>query len=192
MVSSLLKQFTTEVHLNLEKKLISKIKLIRSAKDYSNILQIFYGYFGPLEKKIDEYLDKEILPDYLLRRKSAAILYDLKTLNIDISNDAAINEELPQIDNSFQALGALYVLEGSTLGGKTIAKMIESTIGISNSLTFFKSYGNDTMSMWNIFKSVLNNLDLTEPQRKEVLISAKDTFIKFENWIEKNDSRKKL
>lgn len=188
MLSAELKQSTSNVHLHLEQKLISKIKAIYSVNDYSTILQIFYGYYSPLEKRINESLDKEILPDHFLRRKSESILNDLKTLNIVVPDNIAGNKELPHIVNTFQALGALYVLEGSTLGGKTIAKMIGSKPGISsNSLTFFESYGDNTMNMWNTFKSALNGLDLTELQRNEVLASAKDTFIKFENWIEKND-----
>jgi heme oxygenase (biliverdin-IX-beta and delta-forming) len=48
--------------------------------------------------------------------------------------------------------GAVYVLEGSTLGGAILAKHFSQTHGLTRDagLRFFTSYGTDTAQMWNL------------------------------------------
>ena len=67
--------------------------------------------------------------------------------------------ELPSIRSHQHALGALYVIEGSTLGGKIISKMISHQIPSTDGhgLTFFNSYGDDTITMWERFKVILDD-----------------------------------
>ena len=60
---------------------------------------------------------------------------------------------LPGIENEVQAQGALYVLEGSTLGGRGITKMLlrQCPWLTLQKLTFFNGYGAGTGPMWLSF-----------------------------------------
>jgi len=63
-------------------------------------------------------------------------------------------EFLPEIKNTAQAFGALYVIEGSTLGGQIIKKMVQKQLCMegNNGLSFFDGYREATSDMWQVFK----------------------------------------
>lgn len=91
---------------------------MKSIDDYVLLLQSFYSYFGGLEKLINRHIRLHILPDYQQRRKADLVAADLSTLGAKVPLMAS-EDCLPKIANTAEALGALYVMEGSTLGGTT-------------------------------------------------------------------------
>jgi heme oxygenase len=98
--------------------------------------------------------------------------------------------DLPEYRNYLQAFGALYVLEGSTLGGPYISKMIQKQLDKPDmeGLSFFNSYGDETGMMWDRFKVVLDRQADNEAEQNVILQSANETFQKFKSWINKQDS----
>jgi len=156
MLSEKLKENTKLNHQQLEKKLVTFMRSIRSREDYVQLISLFYSFFGGLELAIDANFDRSGLPDYQLRRKTAALADDLAQLGATLPALAGKNE-LPTINGHLQALGALYVIEGSTLGGKIISKMMAQQLGLINNegLSFFSGYGAETENMWQIFKTAL-------------------------------------
>jgi heme oxygenase len=181
-----LKAETLSNHQQLEKKLISRLKGMKGLEDYIQILQIFYAYFGALEDQINKYIGPDQLSDYSERRKTLSIKNDILDLNGEVP-EKAMGADLPVIENVLQAFGALYVIEGSTLGGQVISKMISKQLGFATDqgLSFFKSYGEETMSMWNSFKLVLERHAETQPQADAITQAANETFGKFRLWMEK-------
>lgn len=186
MFTDKIKEATLEYHQQTEKILVGKMKSMRSKDDYINLLKIFYSYFGGLEQKTSRYINQENLKDYAQRRKTEAIADDLKMLGSTAPKFAG-NGFLPKIDNYLQAFGALYVIEGSTLGGKIISKMIQQHLHIDNGagLSFFNSYGEHTQQMWDEFKAVLNAAVDTDKAEAIVLNAANQTFACFKRWMEK-------
>ena len=65
------------------------------------------------------------------------------------------NPVFPQIRTKAEALGALYVIEGSTLGGKTILKALQSQGISTGDLHFLDPYGKDVGMYWRAFLKVL-------------------------------------
>jgi heme oxygenase len=64
--------------------------------------------------------------------------------------------KFPRPGSRAAALGMLYVLEGSTLGGRLILRMLADR-GISDpDLAFLDPYGHDTGSRWRSFLSVVS------------------------------------
>ncbi|WCT12221.1 biliverdin-producing heme oxygenase [Mucilaginibacter jinjuensis] len=184
MLADNLKEQTLTYHQQLEKKLVSQIKGLNTKEDYLQLLQLFYGYFGGLEDRINLFIDQNILPDHAQRRKTGAIADDILALGGEPVTKAT-GDALPEINNADQALGAMYVIEGSTLGGSIISKMISGKLGLTTGLSFFNSYGENTHQMWDAFKAVLNK----QPAEIEAAITeaANNTFLKFKNWIEQHD-----
>ncbi|WP_207535484.1 biliverdin-producing heme oxygenase [Desertivirga arenae] len=182
-LSLVLKDKTDISHQQLEKLLVGKLKSIAVEADYIEILKKFYGYIKPLEERISKNLDINKVPDYPERRKSDALELDLQYFNT--TSDVSLCDDLPVVTNTYEAIGALYVLEGSTLGGTIISKMVSAKLGLSASegLSFFYSYGSETMKMWEQFKIALNTR-VAEEDWNMVIIGADETFIKFRNWLE--------
>ena len=188
MLSKTLKERTLTAHQELEKKLVAKMRDLGSLADYAKLLQLFHTYFGALEQHVSAFVDETILPDCAARRKSTAILEDLITLDAPVP---PVTTELPEISNTAQALGALYVMEGSTLGGRHIRKMLARQLHMDedHATSFFGGYGEDTDRMWENFKSALDRF--SSPAHDRVIVeSANQTFRTFsrlfDNYYQNN------
>ena len=184
MLSEKLKEFTQHNHQLLEKKLVMKIKLVNNVQDYARLLQLFYGFFGGLELAIDSKINPLFLPDYATRRKSAALAIDLVKMQTTLPVRAT-SIALPNINNHFDAMGALYVVEGSTLGGNFIAQMLTKQAPALKEFSFFIGYGNKTQHMWQLFKQSLDE-PLEYAQAQMVIEGANDTFLHFSNWFDQH------
>lgn len=186
MLSEKLKEHTKQHHQLLEKKMVVQMKSITTQTDYTKLLSLFYSFFGGLELVIDRYIDTTLLPDYSQRRKSAALANDLLELSAQLPL-FALKNDLPEIKDHIQCIGALYVMEGSTLGGKIIAKMMMQQMNVTNmsGLSFFYGYGEQTMAMWQIFKQSID-IPLSGTEQEIIIQSANDTFLQFSNWFDKH------
>ncbi|MEO5500983.1 MAG: biliverdin-producing heme oxygenase [Ginsengibacter sp.] len=183
MLSEELKLKTKEKHQQLEVKIVGAIKAIRQRKDYVDLLQIFAGYFYELEILIKQTLSNNVLPDFSLRRKAAALQADLLSMSASMPERIS-NENLPIIKNNLQAIGALYVMEGSTLGGGVITKIISAKLPAEKAFTFFEGYGEKTIEMWNSFKTSINAISLTKEETAIIIESANETFKKFSLYFD--------
>ncbi|WP_069658105.1 biliverdin-producing heme oxygenase [Arcticibacter eurypsychrophilus] len=188
MLSEKIKISTKNSHQSLENKLIVPMKSIHDRESLSQLLVLFYSFFGGLEININKHIDYTFLPDYADRRKTAALVNDLNQLETALPSLAS-NDDLPEINNHLQALGALYVIEGSTLGGKFISKMVRQQIDlpIVTGLSFFDGYGSNTDSMWQLFKQFMDQ-PLKANEEAMVIQSANDTFAKFSQWVDKTNT----
>lgn len=187
VLSDQIKIQTRLQHQELEGVLIPKIKSIRTGEDYARLLQLFYRYFAPLEKDIGALMDSR-LPDFDQRRKTATILIDLDFLEHK-GNFPTQEFACPKIQNFPQALGALYVMEGSTLGGRIIGNMIGRQLNLHSEagLSFFIGYGDDTKKMWKRFLHILNDPNLSFLEMEEVILSAQFIFIHFTSLVKQQN-----
>lgn len=171
------------MHEELDKALVPYISGIRTIQDYTQLLVAFYGFFKPVYDSIDAHLDVYYLPDYPSRRKPEDILQNLRELD---AHDPAtqICRQVPSIQNNAGAFGALYVMEGSTLGGLMIKKMLTGQLSLSDKqLQFFGGYGKQTRQRWNVFLSAMNTVAQNETEEQALIETAKATFTCFRNWL---------
>jgi heme oxygenase len=184
MLSEKLKENTKVVHIELERILVHKIKSIRTIDDYLEILGGVYRFFAPLEKAIFFQLDKT-LPDAVSRRKSEWIVEDIHYFDPSYSSVTPY-ASTPVIQKPSHAVGALYVMEGSTLGGQMICKMISQKLNLltSRGLKFFSGYEDNTHVMWGNFKKFLNSGNWSQEEEKEAVDTANRTFILFKQSID--------
>ena len=73
-------------------------------------------------------------------------------------------------------LGAMYVVEGSTLGGQYIAKHVEERFGLREGKgnSYFRGYGEHTGSMWRSFKEEM--AALPDSDTEEAIAAARTMF----------------
>jgi heme oxygenase (biliverdin-IX-beta and delta-forming) len=184
MLIEQIRSATAVEHKKLEDRLFPFLNNIQSNEQYAQLLNAFYGYIFPVQEKIAAFIDHSVVPDMNERRNAAYIAADLETLNLPLAGSFA--ETLPDIHDHASAMGALYVLEGSTLGGKIIAKTISEKIEPTEAFRFFRGYGPETGPMWKKFTQYIEH-PLNQLNAKTVVNTATETFrcfgISFENQL---------
>jgi heme oxygenase len=180
----MLKKETAARHIDVEKTMNPLIQDIRSVDDYASLLKIFFGFYFPLQNKISHFVTATDLADINERNLALLVLEDLHSLGQPVT-DLSTCSNLPEISNKAQAFGCLYVMEGSTLGGRIISKWLQKNPFISlqeEQLHFFNGYQEQTGSKWKTFLDALNE----QQDIKAVIDAANETFILFQNWITTN------
>ena len=172
---------TAADHKKLEDRLFPFLQNIHSKEQYAQLLNAFYGYIFPVQEKIAQFIDRNVVTDMDQRRNASLIKNDIHALGLPLNG--TLSTDLPDIFDHPSALGALYVLEGSTLGGKIIAKTISDKSGSTEALSFFKGYGSETGPMWKKFTQYLE-LPLNQQAAETVVHTATETFRRFGTWFE--------
>jgi heme oxygenase len=80
------------------------------------------------------------------------------------------------IASTAAALGALYVLEGSSLGGRLILRDLRGRGADTTGLAFLDPYGDQTGAHWRALIAVLEHELATEAARAEACAGALATF----------------
>ena len=177
MISTELKEGTTDAHIELEKIVVQQLKAIQTSEDYARLLKYFYAFFCEVEKAIAPFMTSEVVPDYSERRNASHLKADIEALGGDVRKDIP-RATAPSISTKYQALGALYVMEGSVLGGRTIVKMLEKN-NIHTGISFFSGYGENTPVLWGRFIESLNQQITGDEHKRQAIQAAKDTFTLF-------------
>lgn len=78
---------------------------------------------------------------------------------------------------SAQALGCLYVLEGSTLGARYISRRLESRLLITEACggAFFHAYGDSAAERWRAFRRFVH-ASIDRSNEEEAVHAARDAF----------------
>ncbi|MBC7388216.1 MAG: biliverdin-producing heme oxygenase [Opitutaceae bacterium] len=156
---------------------------------YITILKKFYTFFSQLEKQLEHTGIEHVLVDYIDRRKAALLIGDLKFLGQKIQMTNA--NVVPKISSLSESFGALYVMEGSTLGGKFISAVLQEklNIGPESGGSFFYGYGMDTSTKWKIFCESLTTYNQKFQEDDQIISTACATFLQFRTWLENINSQ---
>ncbi|OMP81149.1 biliverdin-producing heme oxygenase [[Flexibacter] sp. ATCC 35208] len=184
-----LRERTAALHQDLERTLIPLIKQVNSPEAYIRILQLFYGYYYPLEQYIAAHIDTSFPGGFDNRRKAALLLQDINVINGSPLDPPPTCTDIPEINDNGQALGAMYVLEGSTLGGQVICQIIQRNLPlpeITKALSFFNGYGEESRAKWDSFVLYLEGYHGTDEQKIRLVETAANTFRLFKVWAQAN------
>jgi heme oxygenase len=192
MLIEKIRQQTRPNHEALEHAMSPFIMQVSNVNEYARLLRFFYGYFKPVQRAIDQALDREKLPDYDQRRKPEWILRDLQDLGEKDHAGIPLYTEAPSVNDPAEAIGALYVLEGSSLGGKVICNIIAGNLGIPDKkgLSFFYGYGPAAAVKWKDFMAVINSYTDAEDE-EHIVTKANEVFAGFHQWFRINYSQSK-
>jgi heme oxygenase len=82
-------------------------------------------------------------------------------------------------------LGALYVVEGSTLGGRHLARSLEPLLGSAGNAgrRFFLGRGAETTPAWNAFLARMTSSARTMAEHRETVAAAVRTFSIYQEWL---------
>ena len=188
MIMKRLKDETRSSHQATEKQLDLFNRML-TKQEYAWLLGRFWGFYVPIESKIHRVVGMEELTLNLSARQKKTLLWiDLTSLDWNEPTIQALPlcDDLPVLDSIPQALGCLYVLEGSTLGGQIISRHLQERLGITpdNGGRFFSSYGPAVGSMWKAFCETVTAYS-NSPQIEDTIVdSAIETFAAFGRWFE--------
>lgn len=154
-----------------------------SREDYKNLLKRFYAFYKNFEPKMSEALHVNPIDfDYENRQNTPKLFKDLENLGLREEEISAIGnfDDLPNLDSREKIFGALYVVEGSTLGGQVISRHLKEKFGFdeSNGSAFFSGYGKETGKMWNGFREAITTFAGDEASKNEIIGAANETFDK--------------
>lgn len=172
MLHARLKAETSAAHARLE----TDLGLMRpqlSLADYLRVLQGFHGFHAAAEPALVRRLEN---PGFLDdRRKLAWLEHDLRHFGARGGEPWAAAAEIPRDEPG--AMGMLYVIEGSTLGGQVVSRHLARTLGVSAGQggRYFASYGQQVGSRWRAFLDVLASPALAA-QADAVVLAARATF----------------
>lgn len=175
MLSDTLKKETQQAHDKLETNwFMQKLKAQTFNKeDYAKLLMLLYNFHYIIEPQLFDYEDLQ-MP---LRERCSHLIKDLESLPCTknyLKDYTSIDLEL-KIDTHSKALGALYVLEGSRMGGIFLSQMIRTRFKDEPSLLYFDGLKEQTPSHVQAFKAFLNERS-SIINTQECIQSAKDTF----------------
>jgi len=184
---AMLREATRSLHLSLEMRLAPLLQT-DSLDAYRDLLLTFYGFIPPLEDQILRILGLEAFPTgYELKERRPLLVRDLLDLGFTERQLAALAPcpEVPRIETRHQALGCLYVLEGSRLGGQHLYRQFEASLRISPASggSFLHGEGPRTGLRWRRFIAVLDADPAPEEARLEAVDAACRTFLALEGWI---------
>ncbi len=145
-----------------------------SAAAYAHYLQLMHTVISETEDKIFGLLGA-ILPDLEERRKRQWIESDLQHLEFAPKKFGEVFKT--EISVPF-ALGVMYTVEGSTMGGRYILKNIESALGLSENqgAQYFAGYGHATGKFWKNFLNSLTDYESQTGNTNEIIAGARYAF----------------
>ncbi len=120
--------------------------------------------------------------DWSRRRRAHLFAADLRELGAAPPDDGG--PELPAVEDTDQALGRLYVLEGSTLGGTFISRHLATlpALGPDVRLGAFSPFGAETGAMWHAYRRVTRERVAAGGDADRVVAAARATFTALAAW----------
>ena len=167
-----LREATREAHEEMERSL-NLFHPDFTVEDYQQLLCQWYGFHAAWEPA-SASLFGEPMADFLQVRRKLALLAD------DLGMIAPSSPAPIMWTDRSDALGTLYVVEGSTLGGQLITRKLLDRYGVSS--VFFASYGPDIGRRWQETKQLLDQPPF-EVDDARVIEGARRTFEFLQTWL---------
>jgi heme oxygenase len=150
----------------------------------AQVLDLMHGFWQAAEAGLDRWAaqcpaDAEQL-QWSRRRRTALFADDLARLGAEASVRAP---ELPAVTGTDEALGRLYVLEGSTLGGVFIDRHLAGLPALADvRIRAFSPYGAETGAMWAAYRRATRARIAAGGDAGTVLRAARSTFAALAGW----------
>jgi heme oxygenase (biliverdin-IX-beta and delta-forming) len=173
-----LREQTRPAHVALEaqpqlKKLLSSRLTVL---EYSQLLQAMLAFYRSLEPELvpatAALLERHPDPEYRYLPRAPLLLNDCQALGCVDSGFMPGPGEFRLDGSGAQLLGVLYVLEGSTLGGKLIASHLARTLGLSegSGASFFHNHQGERS--WMAFRRWVGGNSTAVSQEQTINIVA--------------------
>ena len=150
----------------------------------TGVLRQMHGFWRAAEAGLDDWAvrfpaDADAVT-WSTRRRAGLFAADLDTLG---ASPADGGPGLPPVAGTDEALGRLYVLEGSTLGGTFIDRHLAGLAGLGGiRLRAFSPYGARTGAMWHALRRATRDRVARGGDPHVMLAAATSTFRSLAEW----------
>jgi len=174
---------TADEHEDVERTL----DLLAPALDrdrLADVLRRMHGFWVAAEAGLDRWAASRPADasavNWSRRRRATLFTADLQALG---ATPAADGPPLPPVTDTDRALGRLYVLEGSTLGGTFIDRHLASLPSLAGvRIRAFSPYGADTGAMWAAFRRATRERVAGGGDADAMVDAARETFRELATW----------
>jgi len=175
---------TAQAHMRLEHDL-DLLREPLEMQHFIHLLERFHGFHAVWEPRVARVMSKEA--SFLTpRRRTHRAAQDLIALGRSKRQVA----ELPLclaaarlVSSPAAAIGSLYVLEGSTLGGQIISRRLQDARWLPlDGLGYFDPYGPATGTMWRHFRLWAETAS-KQGSVDAVVAAAVATFQTLQDWL---------
>lgn len=173
-----LREKTALYHTKLEETELSKaiLKDDLSKEEYIDYLKAMYAFEKPFEAVYFPLL-ADYFSDIDKRKRAELIEKDIQVLGGSVAD-----LELETFNTSDitlpEAIGAMYVMQGSSLGGRVILKHVNKHLGLEaeNGASYFHGFGAETGRFWTTFLDEMWTLTAENPDQDKIIGGAVETF----------------
>ena len=154
----------------------------------ADVLAAMHGFWLAAEEGLDAWAQQEPALAAALtweRRRRAALFAD-DLLVLGRGGGVPARPALPPVTGTDEALGRMYVLEGSTLGGTFIDRHLATLPQLSGGIRLraFSPYGPETGAMWHAFRRVTRAHVAGGGDADRLVAAARTTFTVLADWCE--------
>lgn len=165
-----LRDATRDAHQRLEDR-ADVLGRTRTAAARRDLVEAFCGLHADAEAALAPWLADLAGLDFEARRRSSHLAADL----------AVVGGKPPPphpiaITSRGEALGLMYVLEGSTLGGRVIRRQVVGQGGDMAGLSFLDPYGEQVGERWKSFLAVVEAEARTDADAEAMIAGANAGF----------------
>lgn len=195
--SNLLKTETSDLHVAVEQSIDWPFWL-GSIGQYEQFLLRLVNFVPVVDRRLDEQLG--VPEDWFRSRRrgewALSDLQDLRSSGLIDTNDQPADElqtdsnQFAWIDEAPTAAGVLYVLEGSTMGGQHLCRIVQSSFPANAQvpLRYLGGYGKQTGHRWQQTKAWLDQFLVTTHDQTKAVEAAEKMFVVFREQLgSKND-----
>lgn len=180
-----LREATAEDHASVEGGM-SLMAPDLDRETYLATLQRIFGVVSAWESFAEAAAPPELRELVRARARRRLLENDIRSLagTVSPAATALFPETLQQIRGRSAFLGAMYVMEGSRLGGQFIARHVDEVLDLDgeHGTTYFRGFGERTGSMWKELIAVLER-DIPEEETERTIQAAKEMFRVFGEWM---------
>lgn len=154
----------------------------------TGVLHRLHGFWTAAEAGLGAWADREpadaMALDWDRRRRTALFATDLTGLDAD--PDRSTVPDLPAVAGTDDAIGRLYVLEGSTLGGTFIDRHLTGLPALAGTrVRAFSPYGRETGAMWHAYRRAARDRVAAGGDAGRMVAAAEATFTALAGWCER-------
>ncbi|MET1022968.1 MAG: biliverdin-producing heme oxygenase [Pseudoxanthomonas sp.] len=147
---------------------------------YAQVLRRHLALLAPWETAHAAWLDALALHGWDYRRRTPALRHDLAALGAGTAHDLF---ETPPAPSQAYAWGMLYVVEGSLLGGRVIARALRARQpALSSALAYF-DLGSQEPAAWRRFQDCLETALPDTVAREQAVAGAAAMFGHFHHHL---------
>ena len=176
-----LKAATADLHAAVEETMAISTRLA-TLGGYRDVLRMFYRAFAAIDGEIARHPATTSVPASERRRVRPSLEADLAELDRLLGESIEPLEVLPcQLHGTDPAilLGAMYVVEGSSLGGQVLGRHVRELHGRDVPFSYLTRYGDDLGPLWRSFGDFVNATLCDDASISRAIVAARATFARF-------------